>query len=200
MNLKYKNITVSGKICTGTSTLSKALAKVLGWEHWDAGTFFRNYCQQKGLKLEETDLRSDKLRRQIDYQVRKRLKTKKNLIHEGWLAGFFAQNLKGVLKILLVCDDALRIDRLVNRDNLSVKEAKKLLKERERQNHLVWKKCYAKEWKKWVGKKKIDFFDSKLYDLVIDTYKNSKEETLKMVLKELGYDKKVNFKEVFSKK
>jgi len=45
--------------------------------------------------------------------------------------------------------------------------------------------------KKGVFKKsdKIDFWNGKLYDLVIDTYATSKEETLELVLKAIGYDR-----------
>ncbi len=185
--LKYKNITVSGKICTGTSTLSRLLQQKLGWQHWDAGTFFRDYCQKMGLHLEHTKVRSDNLRREIDYQVRKRLQNKSGLIQEGWLSGFFAQGLGGVLKVLLVCDDELRIDRLVNRDRFKVEEAKKHISEREKQNHESWVKTYQKEWQAWVGEKEINFFDPQLYDLVIDTRSNSREQTLKTVLEKLGY-------------
>ena len=65
-----------------------------------------------------------------------------------------------VLKVLLQCDDALRIDRVVNRDNLSVEEAKKHLQEREEANLKKWERMYGVS----------DFWDPKHYDLVINTY------------------------------
>lgn len=185
--LNFKNITVSGKICTGTTTLSNLLHEKLGWKYYDAGTFFRDYCHKRGLQLENTSIRSDALRKTLDYRVRDRLKNKTGLIHEGWLAGFFAQKLKGVLKVLLVCDESLRIDRLVNRDQFTVEKAKKHINKREKQNHETWVKTYQKEWKNWVGKKEINFFDPQLYDLVIDTYSHSREQTLKAVLTALGW-------------
>lgn len=182
----YRNITITGKVCTGTSTLSRLLVKKLGWQHWDAGTYFRQYCRKHQLKLEDMKRRSDVLRRKVDYQVRSRLKNKQHLIHEGWLAGFFAQGIPGVLKVLLVCNDSLRVDRLVNRDGYTVDEAKIHIEKREAENEKTWRKTYFKEWQKWVAKKKIDFFDPELFDLVIDTYSHSRQETLNLVLQALG--------------
>ncbi len=193
--LKYRNITVSGTICTGTSTLSKLLIERLGWEHWNAGQFFRDYCKEHGLKLENTSDRSDDLSRQVEFGMRKDLKEKSGQLMEAWLSGFTAQGLKGVLKVLLVCDDSLRVDRFVNREGVTVEKAKEHLRKREHENAKKWTRVYKKEWSGWVSKDKqdlrregdfFDFWHPKLYDLVIDTYSNSREETFKLALKELG--------------
>lgn len=191
---KYRNITISGMICTGTSTLSQELVNKLGWSHWNAGQFFRDYCKKHGLELENTSDRSDDLSRQVELGMRKDLKEKEGQLMEAWLSGFVAQGLKGVLKILLVCDDSLRIDRFVNREGVSVDKAKELLRKREYENAKKWTRVYEKEWAVWVAKDKqsvrreekfFDFWSPKLYDLVIDTYSNSREETLEIVVKKL---------------
>lgn len=192
--LRYRNITVSGKICSGTSRLTDLLVDTLGWESWSAGEFFRDYCSKHGLKLEEASRRSDELTRKADYFMRARLEKEKGLILEAWLSGFVVQGIKGVLKVLLVCNDDLRVDRFVNRDRVSVDQAVKHIKKREEENLKKWQRLYAREWKKWVIDRKtinedepIDFWDVRLYDLVIDTYSNSREETLSKVLEALGY-------------
>jgi len=192
---KYRNITISGMICTGTSTLSQELINRLGWKHWNAGQFFRDYCKENDLKLENTSDRSDDLSRQVELGMRRDLKEKDGQLMEAWLSGFVAQGLPGVLKVLLVCDDSLRVDRFVNREGISVDESKELLRKREYENAKKWTRVYEKEWSEWVPKNKqsvrreekfFDFWSPKLYDLVIDTYSNSREETLNLVLKELG--------------
>ena len=76
-----------------------------------------------------------------------------------------------------MCDDALRIDRTVNRDNITVADAKKHLREREKANLAKWKRMYG------VG----DFWDPKYYDLIINTYSHGPKETLNLVLQALGY-------------
>lgn len=174
--LKYQNITITGKICTGTTTLAAFLQEKLGWKHRNSGQLFREYMAKKKIPLEKTTHSSDLIHLQLDNYVKERLKKGKNQIFEGWLTGFMARDIPGVLKVLLVCDDALRIDRLVNRDNLTVKEAKAHIKKREAENFKKWSEIY----------KATDFWDPEKYDLVIDTYANSKEETLEKVLKELG--------------
>jgi len=46
--------------------------------------------------------------------------------------------------------------------------------------------------------KPIWFWYPKLYDLTIDTYYNSKEETLKIALDALGYKKPIDYEKIFA--
>jgi len=116
-----------------------------------------------------------------------------------------AQGILGSLKILVFCSaDDIRVDRIINRDDLTVTQAKKHIFEREIKNNSKWVKVYKNEWKKWVvdkgivaKSKPIWFWYPEMYDLKIDTYKSSKEQTLEIVLNRLGYKGKVNYKKVF---
>jgi cytidylate kinase len=99
-----------------------------------------------------------------------------HFVVESWIAGWNMRGLPHVLKVLLTCDDSLRIDRLVNRDNLSVDEAKGQIHDRQEANFAKWKRMYGV----------TDFWDPKYYDLVIDTYSNGPTETLNFVLHALG--------------
>jgi CMP/dCMP kinase len=206
--LKYKNITISGLPGAGSSTLSRGLAQVLGWKYFSGGDFMRAWAIGKGLfnknnkTHHDATVYNEEFDRKVDYGMRKTLKQKKHKIFDSWLSGFMAQGVGGVLKILVFCSrDEVRVDRIVNRDNITVKEAKKHIFEREAKNLGKWRRMYELEWQEWVVKKgKIDkkepvyFWNPKLYDFVIDTYKNSKENTLKIVLKTLGFNKKIEFK------
>ena len=98
---------------------------------------------------------------------------------ESWIAGWNARGLSHVLKVLLMCDDALRIDRIVNRDSISVEEAKSHLRLREEANLTKWKHMYGTN----------DFWDPKHYDLIINTYSHGPGQTLEIVLQALGYYK-----------
>ncbi len=175
MDLKYRNITISGLVCTGTTTLSKLLAEKLGWERHSSGEMFREYCERHNLPIEQTSLRPDSVTLEIDGMVKKKLQEEKNLIMEGWLTGFLARTISDVFKILLVCSPALRIDRLVNRDTMTVEQAKEHLEVREQENFKKWQRIYKTD----------DFWDPQHYDLTIDTYANSKEETLQKTLEAL---------------
>lgn len=173
----YRNITISGLVCTGTSTLSKLLwEKLPGWQRYSSGEMFRLYCKEHNLPLEQSSLRPDSVTREIDGMVKNKLATEKKLIMEGWLTGYLARELGDVFKILLVCDDALRIDRLVNRDVMTVEQAKKHIETRERENLIKWTRIYGVS----------DFWDHKHYNLVLDTYSNSKEETLRKTMEALN--------------
>ncbi|MCH7530079.1 AAA family ATPase, partial [Patescibacteria group bacterium] len=51
MKGRYRNIIVCGDVGTGTTTLSKELAKKLGWRHISAGNFFRKYFKKHNIPL-----------------------------------------------------------------------------------------------------------------------------------------------------
>jgi len=201
MDLKYQNITISGLPAAGSSTLGRALAKTLGWDYFSGGDFMRAYAIKKGLFDKnnhfhhDATVYSDDFDKKVDFGMRQTLKKKKGKILDSWLSGFMAQNIKGVLKVLVYCsDDAIRVDRLVNRDNLTIDEAKKHIFAREEKNLKKWQRMYQEQWQKWVvrkgkvgAKKPIYFWYPAIYDLTIDTFKFSKEETLKKVLDKLGF-------------
>lgn len=182
---KYRIITISGKVAVGTSTLSRGLQQILGWQYINAGEIQRQYDRDH--KVEEAKngalVRPDEHEREIDeIMAKKLLKEEKNLIYEAWLAGFMAQGFPDVLKVLVICSsEAIRVDRVVNRDKMTVDEAKKYIKKREEENIIKWKKLYGDH----------DFWDPKYYDLVVDTYSSGPLETVGKVLDKLGYKGKL---------
>ncbi len=198
----YKNITISGLPGSGSTTLLDILREELkldGWRGFSGGEFMRAYAAEKGLfdntKRVHHDAShyEDDFDRQVDYGMREKLQTEQNWILESWLSGFMAQHVPGTLKILMTCtDDAIRIDRIVNRDQISIEEAKEHLMGRYKTNLQTWSKLYAREWQEWVVDKgilseatPIDFWHPDLYDLVIDTYSSTKKETKEIVLNAL---------------
>jgi len=176
---KYNNITVSGGIATGTSTLARNLAEILGWQRINAGDIQREYDRKRGVdeRFAGSDTRSDEHEKAIEQMTKQKLSTESRLIYEAWLSGFVAREIKHVLKVLLICRDDLRIDRVVNRDQMSVAEAKKQIENREQGNLKKWKALYGD----------YDFLDPKYYDLVIDTYSSGPNETVGKVLDKVGF-------------
>src|SRR3990167_7112005 len=201
-NLKYKNTTISGLPGAGSSILGEHLSKALGWQWFSGGDFMREYAIKKGLFDKAKSVHhaatvyNDGFARKIDYGMREKLKKESGKILESWLSGFVAQQVPGVLKVLVHCsNDDIRVDRLVNRDKISIEAAKKHIFERQEQNLDKWTRMYQKEWASWVAKDKqshrlgkyFHFFHPSLYDLVIDTYSHDRKQTLNLVLKKLGY-------------
>ena len=196
VKIKYKNISISGLPGAGSTTLGKHLAQHLGFKYYSGGDFMRQYAIDHGyfdpkqsVHHSATVYPAD-FDRQVDYEVRERMKTGRGCVYESWLSGFLAQQVKGTYKILVYCsDDAVRVDRIANRDDVSIKQAKEHIFVREKGNLAKWAKMYKKEWGEWVVKPKtlgaqepIYFWRSELYDLAIDTFRLGKEETLELVL------------------
>lgn len=176
---EYKNIAISGKYATGTTTLAKNLVKTLGWKHINLGDIQRQYDREHDINENKQGAlsRPDDHEKEMDEMTKKILSSEHNLIYEAWLAGFMAKSIPDVLKVLLICsNEGVRIDRVVNRDRLSVDEAKKYIKQREEENLTKWKKLYGDH----------DFWDEKNFDVVIDTYSSGQMETLGKVLDTLN--------------
>lgn len=183
--MKYSSIAISGPPGAGRSTLLRNLKPIVtswGWKTFSGGDWARQFAIQNGTHNEgdkthhlATDY-SDEIDHQIDEEMRKKLSDPSaHFAVESWIAGWNMRGLPHVLRILLQCDDSLRIDRLVNRDNLSVDEAKEHIHKRQETNFAKWKRMYGV----------TDFWDPKYYDLIIDTYSSGPKEVLDMVLTKL---------------
>jgi CMP/dCMP kinase len=185
------NITISGRIASGATTLAHHVADALGWEILDGGKLFRHFMKTKGIPVAKTLSRDDSFDLEYEENIKNILKNKKHQVIQSHLAGFDAQAIPGVYKILLICEDTdgndktdIRIDRLSNRDKVSIDQAKLEVGERESQNLKKWRRLYAENDEKWV------YWDKNFYDLVINTYSNNESESLQIVLNSVGYIKK----------
>ena len=198
-DLSYKNITISGLPGCGSTTLLNLLREELkyaGFSGFSGGEFMRAYAAEKHLFDDKCKAHhsaavyGDDFDRQVDMGIREKLAEEEGWIIESWLSGFMAQNVPGTLKILMICsDDAVRIDRIVNRDEISVDEAKQNALTRYQENLTKWQRLYKQEWQDWLVKTNkvlaadpIDFWRPDIYDLVIDTFSHNQQETLKIAL------------------
>lgn len=173
--MTINKITISGKICTGKSTLLKSLQEELKWPVFMTGQLFREYVKKNKLNLEHVEEQNDDLTKKIDFRVRDMLKLPGNLIVDGWMSGIMANNFPNILKILLTCDDNIRYQRFADREKISLDEAR--IRVDERQNNWLnkLKKIYKRD----------DFMEPKNYDLIIDTSNLSLQDILKKVLNSL---------------
>lgn len=186
--LPIRNITVSGRIASGASSLAHGLENVLQWDVLDGGKLFRKYLADQGHSILNQDKIPDSFDLAYEEHIKQLLKDKEHNIIQSHLAGYDAQGIEGVFKILVVCEDKdkqdkldIRIDRLVNRDGISVEEAKHEVQEREAQHLAKFRRLYANNDQQWV------YWDQNYYDLIVNTYMHNKEETLSIVLHALGY-------------
>ncbi|MFA6533318.1 MAG: cytidylate kinase family protein [Patescibacteria group bacterium] len=165
-------ITISGKICTGKSTLLKSLQEELNWPVFMTGQLFREYVKKNRLNLEHVEEQNEALTKKIDFKVRDMLKLPGNLIVDGWMSGIMANNFPNILKVLLVCDDNIRYRRFADREKINLDEAK--IRVDERQNNWLnkLKKIYKRD----------DFMEPKNYDLIIDTSHISSQEAVNQII------------------
>ncbi|MEK7605040.1 MAG: cytidylate kinase family protein [Patescibacteria group bacterium] len=180
------NITISGRIGSGASTLAKKLSEKLEWPVLDGGKLFRKINEELGVTITQTEERPDHFDLEYEERIKKMLREEKHHIIQSHLAGFDAQGIEKVYKILLVCEEhgedvpAVRIDRLVNRDGASVEDAKYEVRERERQHLQKFRRLYADNDQEWV------YWDKKYYDLVINTFNHNQDSVLGIALEALN--------------
>lgn len=182
MKLKYDNIAISGSVAVGKNTLFENLKpylQPLGFNFRTTGQILREHTQEFVMPV--ASLVSDNFHTDIETKTREILEHEKNWVIEGWLAGWRTRDLKHVLKVLLVCSiDEIRIDRVVNRDKITIQKAREYVKKRESDNFDTWKKIYGD----------YNFFSPEYYDLIIDTVDSGPLETVGKVLDRLGYQNK----------
>ena len=182
-----QNITISGRIGTGKTTLASNLARALHCKALDGGKLFRKYAKEYGFHISKTQEIPDAFDRAFEEKTKEILQTEKHEIIQSHLAGFTAQGIPGVFKILVICKNSegedkpsIRIDRIMNRDGASASEAKKEVIEREERLLKKFRKLYVNNDPDWV------YWDPKYYDLIINTFDHNAEESLRIVLKAIG--------------
>ncbi|MEO6508513.1 MAG: cytidylate kinase family protein [Patescibacteria group bacterium] len=179
MKLNYDNITISGTVAVGKDTLRNNLLTTLeplGWKGRSLGAIVREFTNEN--ILPNASLAPDDFHHKIDDKVVEILKNEKQWIIEAWMSGFLAKEIDTTLRILLICENkALKIDRVANRDKVTVENAKNYIKHREEDNLKTFQRLYGN----------YSFWDPKYYHLVIDTYANGQMECVEKALDVLGY-------------
>lgn len=187
--LKYRLVTVSGRIASGSTTLAKKLAHVLKWKRMEGGEIFWEAVRSKlGLDAKDTGLRPDDEDLAFEAMQQEILKERDHMVVESKLAGFVAKDLPDVFRVLVICVDPqgidqtnIRIDRLVNREQMTIAEAKEEVLTREHSDVEKWRRLYADNDAEWT------YWDRKYYNLVVNTYEHDPDEALQLVLDAVGY-------------
>jgi cytidylate kinase len=185
-----KNITISGRIGAGATTLAKKLSEVLNWPLLEGGDLFEKIHKELNISQIDVLQRPDSFDLKFEAQIKKILMHERHQIIQSHLAGFDIQGIPDAYKILVICQDPdgedkadIRIDRLMNRDGVSLQEAKHEAVVREKENLEKFRKLYVNNDQNWI------YWDPKYYDLVVNTYSLNKEEALAFVLEKIGFSK-----------
>src|SRR3990167_7172714 len=173
----YRSIAISGPIASGSTTTAKLLAKKLKIPYKVAGDFFRQYMQKHNIPLPEKEKVPDDIERKVDSELTDLITQDKPIIIDGLYIAYFSRNMSHVLKVLLTCDENVRIKRALERIHTH-KETAEDVKKRDAAHDAKFRKLYADE----------NFLDPKFFDLVIDTTKTKPEEVSEKILEEFQGD------------
>ncbi len=166
-------VAISGLHGTGKSTYAYAIAKEFNLRVVSAGELFRKLAEEKGISVEELS-RISGMDSTIDFQIDERTRSEAEsgaVIVEGRLAGWMTKD-ESHIKILLTAPNQVRFQRIAERENLSLEEAKRITLFREDQERKRFKNYYS-----------IDLDDDSIYDLIINTNKLPLNSCIKVIKK-----------------
>lgn len=162
-------ITISGAPGSGKSTISKELAKKLGWPHYCVGDLRRKIAKTKDMtlteynKLGETDPATDL---KFDAYQKKLGQTQDNFIIEGRTSWFFIPHSIKLYLDIQEKEGANRVFKELRKQNLRNEDIDLKSMAAVLASHRRRKKSDIKRYKKYYN---IDVFDEKNYDYVLDT-------------------------------
>lgn len=168
----FRNILVCGDIGTGTTTLSKGLAKKLDWQHISAGDFFRAYAKKHNIPLWDKRSIPDEVDKKIDHELSEKIRTEEGIVLDSHYGGWFVRDLNDVLRILLICDKGVATQRILDRHH-SHKETPEEIEKRRIQLKEKFHKLYSSD----------DYENPKYFHLVIDTTATGIPTALEISLK-----------------
>lgn len=132
--------TVSGLTGTGSTTVATFLCEEFDLDHVNAGDFFREKAKEFDMSLQEFDTRTEEIEEregrdfdlEWDRQALKYAFTRDDFVLEGRLAGVLLRDIAPV-RIKVTCDADVIAERIHDREDLSVAEAKEYVETRNRE-------------------------------------------------------------------
>ncbi len=165
----FRSVAISGLAGAGKSSLARELAKALNFKLFSVGAFFRELAKEAGMSIEEyMKVAKEELHKKVDSKV-KELAKEGGWVLEGRLTCIMAG--KHAYKIFLKAPVEVRAARIAGRENISLEEAIRLIRERDRIDVENYRKIYG-----------IYVLNMGYYDLVFDNTYFSVEEEVKLLL------------------
>jgi len=165
-------IAISGKAGSGKTTVAKEISKKLNLKHYSIGDLMRQMAKEKNISLLELGKLAEE-EDSIDKELDKRqagLRKDDNFVIDGRLTAHFIPNAN--IKVFLDCEDKIRATRILkderkDEENKDINDIIKKINEREASERKRYKQYYD-----------VDYYDEKLYDLIIDTTNLSVKEVV----------------------
>lgn len=170
--MKYSKIIISGKRCSGKTTLLWDLQKEVTWPMFSIGQYLRDYIHRYNLTPEQIEEQSAKVSYDLDDRIEALLNGPDHVIVDARIYGRFRTIPEDTCSLLLTCDDRVRVQRAAYREKTSV----------EKQEHRLIKRENA-----WIERmNKLydidDFFKPSYYTAHIDTTGLAADEVLRQTM------------------
>ncbi|MBN2459884.1 cytidylate kinase family protein [Candidatus Woesearchaeota archaeon] len=168
-------IAIGGSAGGGKTSVANALARKLGYKRYSGGDMMRSFAHEQGITLEELhqQAKSDpNFDRQVDEQLKRIGEKEDNFVIDSRLGFFFIPH---SIKIYLDAELKIRAKRTMEKARFEecpedLKEAMRLLEKRAENDAARYEKLYG-----------VNPFEHEHYDLVIDTSKNTVEQTTEQI-------------------
>jgi CMP/dCMP kinase len=174
-------ITIAGRPSSGKSTAARAVAEMLGYQHFSSGDLFRALGRERGMDVLQMNLSAEQ-NTEIDHLVDERLReigqTEDQIVIDSRTAWHWIPN---SYKVFLDLDLKIGAERILS----------SMTEERMENEHVphdpvayaeLLRERLASESRRYRALYDIDPYQMENYDLVIDTAENSKEQTLQLLL------------------
>jgi len=173
-------IVLSGLHGTGKSTIAMKLAEHFKFQFYATGNAFRELAKEHHMSLQEFSKYAE-VHKEIDFEldakIKKLAESGKSYVFDGQLPAYILGSLANY-RILLQCDDEIRISRMKLRDNQSLEAQKQETFIRE-----------ASERQRFIDLYHIDIQDpiliKKTYDFVVDTTNRTIDQVFALCLNQI---------------
>lgn len=178
---KKQIITISGRPGSGKSTAAKAIAAVLGYQHFSSGDLFRAIARERGIDVLQANLSAEE-NAEIDHLVDGRLRdigaNENQVVIDSRMAWHW---MPFSFKVFLDLDLAVAAQRI-----LASLDEKRLQAEHIPTDPTDYAQSLqhrlASESRRYMALYQADPYDLSHYDLVVDTAANDADQTIKLIL------------------
>ena len=174
-------ITISGDPGSGKSSVSRRLARRLGFKHYSIGDLMRRLAKKKGITLLELSRKAEKSKsmdEELD-RIQIGLGREDDFVIDSRLGFYFIPRSR---KIFLEVKEEVAAGRIFNhlrpeeKENTSLEKTLENIRKRKESEGLRYEKYYG-----------LDCYDKEQYDLVLDTTNLTIEQTVEGIM---GFMKK----------